>query len=297
MTTSTWYGVGDQAAQDRLVAAWPDAPVENLETLGFLLGTARDQIVSAMPDEEVPLPPDTGTMSYGPWRETRRNVVTVLSGSSGATLTPTGGAGREQSVTSAAGSTNSGVTLLPQALFTAGDWVSISVEVYSETPITVRLTTSQGGFAGVLIPARETTTVRAVLLATIPIRAWLIHTESPSSTFVVRNPLVEKAASNAPAFDGATPPPDPGTQYAWLGAAGTSASVCTKRDFVFTPDPVQLDGRYVLAQLQQTINLWNAGRVTQDGTLGDGGYVFTPRPLDKTIRGMIRPPIGRPRAF
>lgn len=55
--------------------------------------------------------------------------------------------------------------------------------------------------------------------------------------------------------------------------------------------------RYVGAQLQQAINLWNAGRVSSDGTLGDGAFVFTPRPLDKTIRGMIRPPIGKPRAF
>lgn len=118
MTTSTWYGVGDQAAQARLVAAWPDVPVENLETLAFLLSTARAQVIAAAP---APL--------------TGENIET---------------------------------------------------------------------------------------------------------------------------------------------------------------DPLD---RYVLAQLQQTINLWNAGRVTQDGTLGDGGYVFTPRPLDKTIRGMIRPPIGRPRAF
>lgn len=58
------------------------------------------------------------------------------------------------------------------------------------------------------------------------------------------------------------------------------------------PDPPD---RYVYAQLQQATNLWNAGRVSGDGELGDGGYSFTPRPLDRTIKNIIRPPKGRPR--
>ena len=57
------------------------------------------------------------------------------------------------------------------------------------------------------------------------------------------------------------------------------------------PDP---PSRYVLAQLQQAKNLWNAGRVSSDGEVGAEGYSFTPRPLDKTIRQMIRPVNGRP---
>lgn len=52
-----------------------------------------------------------------------------------------------------------------------------------------------------------------------------------------------------------------------------------------TPVPTH----YVYAQLQQAINLWNAGRVTSAGDVGLDGYTFTPRPLDKTIRGIIRP--------
>lgn len=52
--------------------------------------------------------------------------------------------------------------------------------------------------------------------------------------------------------------------------------------------------RFVYAQLQQAINLWNAGRVTETGDLGDGGFSFTPRPLDKTIRQIIRPVDGKP---
>lgn len=52
--------------------------------------------------------------------------------------------------------------------------------------------------------------------------------------------------------------------------------------------------RYVYAQLQQAVNLWNAGRVQSSGDLGDGQYVFTPRPLDKTIQQIIRPPDRKP---
>lgn len=53
--------------------------------------------------------------------------------------------------------------------------------------------------------------------------------------------------------------------------------------------------RFVLAQLQQAENLWNAGRATPD--VGPEGYSFTPRPLDKTIRTIIRPVDGKPDAF
>jgi len=52
--------------------------------------------------------------------------------------------------------------------------------------------------------------------------------------------------------------------------------------------------RYVYAQLQQAINLWNAGRASGDGEIGEGAFTFTPRPLDKTIRGIIRPIDGKP---
>ncbi|WP_341941732.1 hypothetical protein [Microbacterium sp. LWH10-1.2] len=50
--------------------------------------------------------------------------------------------------------------------------------------------------------------------------------------------------------------------------------------------------RYVYAQLEQAKNLWNAGRAQQDGGVGAEGYSFTPRPLDKTIRSIIRPTSG-----
>lgn len=52
--------------------------------------------------------------------------------------------------------------------------------------------------------------------------------------------------------------------------------------------------RFVYAQLQQAVNLWNAGRVSSDGTVGAEPFSFTPRPLDKTIRQIIRPLDGKP---
>lgn len=49
---------------------------------------------------------------------------------------------------------------------------------------------------------------------------------------------------------------------------------------------------YVLAQLQQAKNLWAAGRADENGDIGTEGYSFVPRPLDKTIRNIIRPVQG-----
>lgn len=53
----------------------------------------------------------------------------------------------------------------------------------------------------------------------------------------------------------------------------------------------------VLAQLQQSVNLWNAGRVTGSGDIGVDTYTFTPRPLDKTIRQIIRPYRGHQESY
>lgn len=52
--------------------------------------------------------------------------------------------------------------------------------------------------------------------------------------------------------------------------------------------------RYVFAQLRQASNLWDAGRATASGEVGAEGFMFTPRPLDKTIRSIIRPIDGKP---
>lgn len=56
-----------------------------------------------------------------------------------------------------------------------------------------------------------------------------------------------------------------------------------------TPPSTAIPARLVYAQLQQARNLWNAGRAGGDGDLGADGFTFTPRPLDKTIRDIIRP--------
>jgi len=98
---------------------------------------------------------------------------------------------------------------------------------------------------------------------------------------------------------------------AWSDAPIINEEVCgflleTAREQVieYAPAPAPIPegepvpappARYVLAQLQQATNLWNAGRVSSEGDLGEGGYSFVPRPLDKTIKTMIRPVTRRPR--
>ena len=50
--------------------------------------------------------------------------------------------------------------------------------------------------------------------------------------------------------------------------------------------------RYILAQIRQAQNLWAAGRADENGDIGSEGYSYVPRPLDKTIRNIIRPVQG-----
>lgn len=57
-------------------------------------------------------------------------------------------------------------------------------------------------------------------------------------------------------------------------------------------DPEDVPFNLVYAQLQQVKNLWAAGRASQDGEIGSEGFMFIPRPLDKTIRSIIRPITG-----
>lgn len=60
-------------------------------------------------------------------------------------------------------------------------------------------------------------------------------------------------------------------------------------------DPTDPPINYVYAQLQQATNLWNASRVSGGGDAGVEQFTFTPRPLDKTIKQIIRPVHGGPR--
>ena len=135
-----WYSVTDGEAEERLVAAWPDAPIENLETCGFLLATARVQVLAYAPE------------------------TASLAGAIELVLVQFGAA-----------------ELLPEVLDV-------------------------------------------------------------------------------------------------LGAAVTDPPI-----------------NYVYAQLQQATNLWNAGRVSSGGEGGMDQFTFTPRPLDKTIKQIIRPVHGGPR--
>jgi hypothetical protein len=92
---------------------------------------------------------------------------------------------------------------------------------------------------------------------------------------------------------------------AWEDAPIENEETCalileTAQEQVLAFAPVLADGeaipnRWVYAQLKQAENLWNAGRVSSGGDLGIEQYSFTPRPLDKTIKNIIRPQNGRPR--
>lgn len=56
--------------------------------------------------------------------------------------------------------------------------------------------------------------------------------------------------------------------------------------------------RFVYAQLQQAKNLWAAGAVSRGGgEMGEGEFSYVPRPLDKTIKGIIRPIDGKPDVY
>ena len=57
---ANWYTIaeGDPVAQDRLLAAWRDAPIENIEVCGFILDAAKDQVIAYAPvlAEGAPVP-------------------------------------------------------------------------------------------------------------------------------------------------------------------------------------------------------------------------------------------------
>lgn len=57
---ANWYTIaeGDAVAQERLLAAWRDAPIENIEVCGFILDAAKDQVIAYAPAlaEGAPVP-------------------------------------------------------------------------------------------------------------------------------------------------------------------------------------------------------------------------------------------------
>ncbi|WP_248242981.1 hypothetical protein [Microbacterium kunmingense] len=171
---SNWYTNTTPEEADRLLAAWPGAPIENAELCSFLLDVARDQV-----------------LSYAP--------------------TP--------------------------------------AEEEEVTEVNVRITYEDGVQTGVEL-------------------LW--------------------SADVAPDFTG--------TETYPLSARGLRLEV-TYTDGqptgqVLTTAPEVVPSNYVYAQLQQARNLWNAGRADESGNVGTEGFSFTPRPLDKTIRSIIRPTSG-----
>lgn len=122
------------------------------------------------------------------------------------------------------------------------------------------------------------------------IEAW---PEAPLHQAELCTMLLEVAQEQVIAFA-----PTPGTAEASVSAVLERFGLSHKLvDVLAVLELDTLDdppSRYVYAQLQQATNLWNAGRVSGDGTVGDGAFVFSPRPLDKTVRGIIRPMDGKP---
>lgn len=47
-----WYTADEGEPQDRLVKAWRDAPIENTEVCGFILGIARLQVLAYAPESK-----------------------------------------------------------------------------------------------------------------------------------------------------------------------------------------------------------------------------------------------------
>lgn len=203
---SNWYTVATPPEVDRLRAAWPGAPVENVELCATLLDVAREQVEAFAP---------------------------ALDESSDASFTLAGGDGGEFS-----------------AVFTIrSGWV--------EAIAHLNVGTSSTSPAGAL-------------------------------------PIGYRPESNAIATNG----PETFTVYpdgaAWfLGTEGGEVrlSYPVPSD---APAPGDIPSRYAYAQLQQAMNLWAAGRADENGNIGTEGYSFQPRPLDKTIRNIIRPTSGVP---
>ncbi|WP_309105023.1 hypothetical protein [Microbacterium sp.] len=220
---ATWYNITTDDEQARLLAAWDDAPIENLETLGFILGVARDQVTAYAPATTAPIyEPVTLNWATGERVELSRvgQIVTAV-------VYPRQAATRM----------NPEGLPLPDAFGITGGDAIIIINPDDDSPQWQLQVVFSGENKYVML--------------------WgALNTVGPYSP----NPAL----------------------FQWVA------------------DPAPGDGvpdNYVYAQLQQAKNLWNAGRVNSGGELGVDGYSFTPRPMDKTIKGIIRPTDGKPHAL
>jgi len=116
--------------------------------------------------------------------------------------------------------------------------------------------------------------------------------DAPMSNLEVCSLVLETAREQVIAY---APDPEEAPEQitALLESLGYSAAaIAAVLDGLALDPPADPLRRYVYAQLSQAVNLWNAGRVSSDGDVGVDGFTFTPRPLDKTIRAIIRPTGG-----
>lgn len=176
---TTWYGAATPEEADRLLAAWSDAPIENAELCGMILGVARDQVEA-----------------YAPAR----------------------------------------------------------IEEIETASVDVRITYVNG--------------VRQYVDL-----IWDVDI-APDFTGSITLPLSARGLR---------------LEVEYVDGEDVAHALTTE------PEIVPSNLRY--AQLQQAQTLWNAGRTDGDGNAGTDGYSFVPRPLDKTIRSIIRPTSGVANVF
>jgi hypothetical protein len=119
--------------------------------------------------------------------------------------------------------------------------------------------------------------------------------DAPLTNLEVCGMLLDVAREQVVAY---APAPEGGEQVPQLLASlGYTADTIESVLELLDIEPDVTPTRYVYAQLKQAENLWNAGRVASDGTVGVESFSFTPRPMDKTIKSIIRPPDGKPHVY
>ena len=222
-----WYSSDSAGAQQRVRGAWSDAPVQNAELLGFLLNTARTQVIE-FGEESIPLAPPV----FDPEELTFSDGTKVTLSRTADIVTMDAVAGTNPAALAVA-------KPIPAAFQPRGN-----VGAY------IANSTNVGG------PG-----------------AWFVVVSELPAALGVMGVLPGAIAAG------------PWAPFSAEWLADPAGAVPT------IPD------NWVLAQLMQARNLWNAGRTTGDGEVGPDGFTFRPMPLDKTIRLVIRPIDGKPHAL
>ncbi len=171
-------------------------------------------------------------------------------------------------------------------------------EVAVPLPAPLTVVIDSGGVSGTLRFARELGNVLRISVelgnSGADIEGWWGQTVVPPEAVEF---LVEYQAANNYGGQGWGYLPDGifgHTGGTWLSGTGYAFDLLAN-PAVPDPDPAPvIPSRYSYAQLQQAMNLWAAGRADENGNIGTEGYSFQPRPLDKTIRNIIRPTSGVP---